>query len=778
MVMLDDDIMRQLRATFRVEAEEHVQAMNHALLALERGARGEERIELLEEIFREAHSLKGASGAADISDVEAIGHRLESVFGAAKEEQIELTADLCDILYEGIDVVSAIVDAAIEERPHGVDLASLFASLDAAERGEVIPLPASTTIAEEPAEPAPSSARAEPEPETPLVDEAETKTSPSRDTSRRSSASSRSLGEETIRVSTNKLDALMTQAGELLVAGLKIDQRLKEVEEVNHAVEDWNREWLKVRAVYSHLIHDEAKEQMRPLIRFLQLNQQSLKTLSGTVADLRRGFSSDALHLSRVTSDLQEDVMRVRMLPVLTVFDAFPRLVRDLARERAKEVQLVVQGAETELDRKVLEEIKDPLMHLLRNAVDHGIESPDVRQSSGKPPQGTITLTAFQKGNNIVIEIADDGGGINVDRVKKAALKAGLITSEDAATISDDEAMRLIFSSGLSTSATVTSTSGRGVGMDVVRRNVEALHGQVELDSTLGEGTTILLTLPLTMATTQELLVQVHDQIYGIPISAVERILRLNIDEISNVEGQEAILVDNDPVSLIHLCDVLEMPRREEEIRVGQKLPVIILNVAKSRIAFHVDGVVGQQESVVKSLGRQLSRVRNVAGATILGTGQVIMILNPIDLIKTARLVAGRPVVTLRASEAAAAKEERHTVLVVDDSLTTRNLEQNILEVAGYQVKLAMDGLEALDILRGDSCRLVVSDILMPRMDGFTLTREIKQDPGLRDTPVVLVTSLESETDKARGLEVGADAYIVKSTFDQENLLQTIEQLI
>jgi len=737
--MLDDDIMRQLRATFKVEAAEHIQAMNRILVALEKNPEGEERAELLKEIFREAHSLKGAAGAADFGEVEATGHRLESVLGAAKSGDIELTPDLCDVLYEAIDASSIIVEATLEDRPHGLDLPDLYARLDAAEEGRVIPraeVQGSKGAEERGSKGAgeqegsreqEAGGKEPPAAAEPVVKKGEAPMSEAKapkTKERRTKPAGVSPGvEETIRVATSKLDSLMTQAGELLVAGLKVDQRLQEIDEISHSVEDWNREWLKIRAAHNQLLHDDGQEETRPLLRFLDLNQERLKTIAVRVGDLRRGFSRDALHLSRVTSDLGEEVMKVRMLPVSTVFDLLPRLVRDLARDKGKEVDLQVEGAETELDRKVLEEIKDPLIHILRNAVGHGIETPKEREGAGKPRTGTITLKAFQKGNNIVIEVSDDGAGINVDKVKKAALKAGLIGADDVETISDDEAIQLIFVSGLSTSSIITDVSGRGVGMDVVRKNVESLHGHVDVDSKPGQGTRMTLVLPLTLATTQELLVQVGDQIYGIPISAVERIQRINPQDISTVEGKEAIVVDDEPISLVYLSDVLELSRREEEANADEKMSLVILSAGRKRIAFLVDGVVGQQESVVKSLGKQLSRVRNVAGATILGTGQVIMTLNSSDLVKSARGLAGRTSIVARISQAKVKEVAQPTILVVDDSLTTRNLVKNILETVGYEIKVAADGVEALSVLQSDHCDLVVSDILMPeygwlRVDG------------------------------------------------------------
>jgi two-component system chemotaxis sensor kinase CheA len=464
------------------------------------------------------------------------------------------------------------------------------------------------------------------------------------------------------------------------------------------------------------------------LLNYLDQNQQQLKQITAQVNNLSRAFASDALHLSRVTDELGESVMKVRMLPVSTVLDMFPRMIRDIGREKGKEIEFVVKGGETELDRKVLEEIKDPLVHILRNAVDHGLEMPDDRERAGKPRTGTITVRAFQKGNSIVIQVEDDGGGIDVDKVTKKALREGLITSSELETMSEDEAMRLIFASGLSTSSIITDISGRGVGMDVVRKNIEKLHGHVEIESELGKGTELTLMLPLTLATTQELLVSINEMIFGIPISSVERIRRIQAEDIRHVEGKEAILIDNEPVSLVQLRDVLELEKSAESNgRLDTKLPVVIIGTGKWRIAFLVDTVVGQQESVVKSLGKQLSRVRNVAGATILGTGKVIMTLNPTDLLKSARGVNGSHTFYKRQKVADNVVEEQKRILVVDDSLTTRNLEKTILETAGYDVRVASDGREAMQKLAMDAdIDLIVSDVLMPNMDGFELTSAVR----------------------------------------------------
>ncbi len=515
-------------------------------------------------------------------------------------------------------------------------------------------------------------------------------------------------------------------------------------------------------------------QDVAPLLDFLASNEEHLKALSAEMNNLLRRFASDYGRLALLTDDLQDGVRRVRMLPIATIFDLFPRMVRDLAREQGKEVALHIVGADTEVDRQVLETMKDPLIHLLRNAMDHGIEPPDRREAAGKPRRGTVRLQAAQNGNTIVLEVADDGAGIDLEAVRRAAIARGLLTAQEAAGLSDRETVQLIFRSGLSTLPQVTDLSGRGVGLDVVRENLKRLHGIVKVDTAPGQGTTFTLTLPLTMATSHVLLVEVAGQMVAVPTTTVERILRVDATSVGSIEGKPAIRANGQSLPLVSLAQVLELPRAKAPLVADQKIPVVVLGVVERRMAFRVDGLQGTQEVVIKSLGRQLSQARNVAGATILGTGQVVMILNVADLIKSAQIgpavAAPSPVETREVA--------RRPVLVVDDSITTRTLEKNILENAGYQVLVAADGEEAWALVQGEPLDAVVADISMPRMDGFVLTEKIKGDERFQDLPVVLVTSLESPQDRIRGLEAGADAYITKSTFDQRELLETIERLI
>jgi len=656
--------------TFQAELKEHLGTLNKGLLALDQGPPPEEREPLLADLFRAAHSLKGAARAVDLRDIESIAHRLEGVLGAIQRGELSPTPELFDILFPALDALPEAMAAHLrgESLPAG-QRDQIPARLEATLQGEVPPPPV-------PPEPKPKTSEVsqdfgslEPAPEPPSP-------RPPRP----------AATEETIRVATAKLDALMDGMGELLVARMRTEQRLAELQALQQRLTLWEKSWRQVRTHYNRLQRhregsgpgdaetatpqngplaastwlsaglapldhallptqdgagdgqDKQAQEVAPLLDFLTGNEQQLKTFSAGMNSLLGSFTSDYSRLALLTDDLQEGVRRVRMLPIATLFDLFPRMVRDLARERGREVTLQVEGAETEVDRQVLETMKDPLTHLLRNAVDHGIEPPQQREAAGKPRQGTIHLRAAQRGNTIVLQIADDGAGIDLKAAQRAAVERGLLAAQEAASLSDQEMVQLIFLSGLSTLREVTDLSGRGVGLDVVRQNLERLHGLVAVDTNPGQGTTFTLTLPLTMATSHVLLVEVAGQTVALPTTTVERILRVDVADVAHVEGRPAIRAHGRPLPLIPLAQALELPQAETPLVADQKLPVVVLGAVEKRVAFRVDGFTGTQEVVVKSLGRQLSRVHNVAGATILGTGQVVMLLNVADLIKSAQV--------------------------------------------------------------------------------------------------------------------------------------------
>jgi len=435
-----------------------------------------------------------------------------------------------------------------------------------------------------------------------------------------------------------------------------------------------------------------------------------------------------------------------------------------------------VEGGQAQLDKKIIEELKDPLMHLLRNALDHGVEKPDERLRAGKRPAGLLRLSAAQKSSSVVIEIEDDGAGIDLERVRSLALRRGFVTEAELPEMTDQQILGLIFRPGFSTKGMITDLSGRGVGLDVVLTNIERLKGTITVNSEPGRGSVFSIRLPITLATAQALLVRVSGETFAIPLAAVELIAEVGLDQVTAIEAREAILIEGQPTALVRLNEILQLPGESSHLEAGGKAPIVLLGSTEERVAFLVDELLGEHEVVVKGLGAPLRRVRNVSGATIAGDGAVVLILNVFDLIKASQKVRGLWLADKRRVEAGRRGAAR--VLVVDDSVTTRLLEKGILESNGFDVTLAVDGLDALEKLADGGFELVVSDVEMPRMNGFELTRQLRRDDAHRDLPVILVTSLSSDEDRKAGVEAGADAYIVKGAFDQGNLIATIRQLL
>jgi len=829
-------VREQLISSFRAELAEHVQTMNDGLLALEQGTvEGEQRKTTLENIFRAAHSLKGAARAMGVTMVEQLAHALESVLDDLQNGIIEPTTELFTACYQAVDAIQAVQATyeAGETTPPAEALQAL-ADLKQARSGTTVAPDSDAAIVSdtlpqsdvaEVAEEAIPAAESEPTPPATAralpVDEAEAVPAFSLEATPTDgsvpAAPVPGLGtDETIRVTVSKLDALMAQLSELLVTKIRAEQRLAQVLQLQEFVGLWQKEWLAVRSAYNRLLRQDMDggfgtrrlgpveiapggnpqggnrntvvrveygaidqkvgKDISRLLGYAGTSQERLRDMQTLMNNLSREYANDTMHMSLVIDELEQEIKRVRMLPLATITATFGRMVRDLAQESNKEAVLQIIGGDTELDKRVLEQIKDPLIHLLRNAVDHGVESPHQREAMGKPRAGAITLTAEQLGKDVVICVSDDGSGLDLKAIRALIARRGGV---DAQLLSEEDLKEAIFTSGVTTSPIITDISGRGVGLDVVRRNVEALHGRIDVESMPGKGTTFTLILPLTLTSSRGLLVQVANELFVIPHNAIEYIMHVMPEEIVPLEGHDAILYNGRPLTLVRIADVLGLPHMEEQHN-GDRIPVVILAAAERRMAFAVDALAGEQEVVIKSLGRQLSRVGGIAGATVMGSGEVMLILNVADLIRLG-LRGDRRSVLATLIRPAPTKEVRaqKRILVVDDSITTRTLEKNILEAAGYVVQLATDGQEALGTIAAEGIPdLVVSDVVMPRLDGFGLTRRIKEDPRTSELPVILVTSLDSSEDKARGIEVGADAYITKSSFDQNNLLETIEQLI
>jgi len=854
---LSSSIREQLLNSFRAELVEHHQTITNGLLALEQGqVSGEARQSLLEEIFRAAHSLKGAARAVGATMIEQLAHAMESVLDGLRREAQTISPALFSACYQGLDAiqrVQAAYESGITTPPS--DSLKALADLEAVSRlPQAAPAVEAAAMAL-PAEPATSVLEADatgaavpqagsPAPGEPGEDDAANGMQilqladipspnpnpkdglprgsrpaalnptvvPAAAPARASAMAPAPNGagrdaDETIRVSVSKLDALMAQLSELLVAKLHAEQRLAQVNELRDQFALWQKDWLLARPSYQRLLRRGDGNYLSPtdaaysgaayqqrgfagevmisklhldqdtqkLVKYSSASQERLRDLSGFVNGLVREFSNDTMQLVLVIDELEAEIKRVRMLPLRTIVDPLRRMVRDLAQAANKEVIFQVIGGETELDKHVLEQIKDPLIHLLRNAVDHGLESRAERLAAGKPPSGTITLSAETTGQDVTIHIADDGAGIDLNAVRRVIARHSEVNAD---SLNETELVQAIFNAGVSTSPIITDISGRGVVLDVVLRNVEALQGEVKVDWKAGQGTTFSLVIPLTLTSSHGLLVRVAGELFAIPFNAIEGIHFISPAQVYSLEGHDTAYLAGQPTTVVPLANVLELKQAQKTFQ-GERIPVVVLSAAGRRIAFAVDELAGEQEVVIKNLGRQLARVGGVAGATVLGDGRVVLILNPGDLIKlTMRGKRHSVFDSFVQAEAASSAKAQHRILVVDDSITTRTLEKNILEAAGYAIETAIDGQEAWERILANRPDLIVSDIAMPRLNGFDLTRRIKEDPQTSQMPVILVTSLDTPEEKTRGIEAGADAYIIKSRFDQNMLLETIQQLI
>ena len=730
--------LANLQALFEQEADQRLGRLGQLVLELEQ-ASIENSADIIAEIFREVHTLKGSAAVVGLEEVSRHAHAVEERLSDLRAGTVAMTPAIVDALLLAIDSLTALIRAAIAGEAideHAND--ELLAGLDAAFlMAQLAPI---ATVAGEPAVQPPTHAEVQPEvqpemqpevppeppPATPPATQPETQpeTPPAAQANPpaqvpaavarapRASTPSRE-GSGTVMVPLERLDELVRMVGEAAAAHLRVGRALTE-------------------------------------------------SLGVEAANL-----SEFGELSRVLNGLQERAMRTRMVPVSTITDQLQRAVRDAARSLGKDVRWEVRGDDTELDRGVLHQLSDALLHLVRNAIDHGIDSSAARAAAGKPEQAVVRLHAMQLGSEVIIAVNDDGGGIDLDRVRDQAASVGI----DATDLTDEEVMQLIFRSGFSTAKFVSDISGRGVGLDAVRASVEAARGRVEVRSTPGVGSEFRIIVPITLAVLRCLLVESAGQRFALPLHRVALALAEESAPMLHAEGRRMIQVDGQPVPVSELTDVMEMA----STRTTQGT-LVVVNGTVGRHAFLVDALVGQRDVVVKGLSSLVPRLDVVAGASVEPDGSILLVLDPPGLIERSRRDGARSISDLMTASAPAGRHGR--ILVVDDALTVRELQRTILERAGFVVRVATDGVEALEVLRDEQFDLVLTDVEMPRMDGFTLTEHIRDHPTHAHVAVLILTSLASDSDRRRGMDAGADGYIVKSAFDEQSLLAAVDRLV
>ncbi|MGL2540614.1 chemotaxis histidine kinase/response regulator CheAY2 [Helicobacter pylori] len=777
------DDLQEIMEDFLIEAFEMNEQLDQDLVELEHNP---EDLDLLNRIFRVAHTIKGSSSFLNLNILTHLTHNMEDVLNRARKGEIKITPDIMDVVLRSIDLMKTLLvtirdtgsdtnngkeneieeavkqlQAITSQNLEGAKETSGIKETQKEKAKEEIKAnktptaenPASDNpLADEPdldyanmsaeeveaeierllnkRQEADKERRAQKKQESkPKQEVAPTKETPKTETTKAPKTETKakakadteenkapSIGvEQTVRVDVRRLDHLMNLIGELVLGKNRLIRIYSDVEER----------------------YDGEK--------FLE--------------ELNQVVSS----ISAVTTDLQLAVMKTRMQPVGKVFNKFPRMVRDLSRELGKSIELIIEGEETELDKSIVEEIGDPLIHIIRNSCDHGIEPLEERRRLNKPETGKVQLSAYNEGNHIVIKISDDGKGLDPVMLKEKAIEKGVISERDAEGMSDREAFNLIFKPGFSTAKVVSNVSGRGVGMDVVKTNIEKLNGIIEIDSEVGVGTTQKLKIPLTLAIIQALLVGVQEEYYAIPLSSVLETVRISQDEIYTVDGKSVLRLRDEVLSLVRLSDIFKVDAILES---NSDVYVVIIGLADQKIGVIVDYLIGQEEVVIKSLGYYLKNTRGIAGATVRGDGKITLIVDVGAMMDMAKSIKVNITTLMNESENTKSKNSPsdYIVLAIDDSSTDRAIIRKCLKPLGITLLEATNGLEGLEMLKnGDKIPdAILVDIEMPKMDGYTFASEVRKYNKFKNLPLIAVTSRVTKTDRMRGVESGMTEYITK----------------
>lgn len=802
-MMIEDE---ELRGLYQTSSSEHLQKLESELMTLEKNPQD---TAALEEFLREAHTLKGDSRMLGLEDIEMLVHHLEDCIEGVKAGKGEITPELCDRLYQGIDAINQLSHQAVTGEAVTVNTFEVLASLMSASETSSVDNSEADLFSDDDnddlfGEPPDSEVDLfsddEPDfsfdsysPETVLFDEetppeislfddqaelpvakvelaTKTIAAPDDEQPAVSPTVKKDFKIDTIRVEPQKLDTLMTQASELAVTKLRISRQMSEIEQISALWSGWNKQDIKI---ISEIEQNIAPELFQPLKQLLNVTEQRVDSLGGLINNLKTRASEDVANLDLLCDRLESGIQDLRQLPLATVFNIYPRMVRDLARQQGKEIELIIEGGDTKADKRILEEIKDPLLHLMRNAIDHGIETPEERINQGKPKTATIILRGYQTGNSIGIEISDDGRGLDVAQISNTALKRQVRTKAELAAMSEAEIQSLIFASGFSTRTEITELSGRGVGLDVVRANVERLKGSVQVTSTPGKGCKFQVRLNTSLATTKVLIVEINQTLYALPLEFILTMITISPQDIFEIEGKATIPFEEQPLSITPLSRLLQLPTPEDDSQEKNYLACIVLQVGSDYFGVIVDDLVDQLDVVLKPQSKLLKSIPNILGATILGSGEVCMILNPADLLHSLRNGSWKSV-----SHSIESVVSKNRLLLVEDSIIIRTQMQRLLKGAGYAVTTADNGLAGLEQVQTNDFDIVLSDVEMPQMSGLEMTANIRQNRKYDHLPIVLITTLASSEDKRRGAEVGANAYLTKGDFDQEVLFQTLKELI
>jgi two-component system, chemotaxis family, sensor kinase CheA len=734
------DIRQKLAAIFQGEHAEHLEHIRSILALLEstsdqntsNKAGGTD----LDEAFRRAHSLKGAARAVDLEAVEGLAAGLETLFSRVREGSLSLGQQATRVIHQVLDASEECVGAFRENRipePPAAALAAIadLLGMEQLQTGQRAEAPAKTDLG--------------------------------------AAAAAASQPVEMARLPAENLDRLVRSTGQILSESLLQSSVSGELDVLDRQIAEIAAECVRFRkASTASLWRLASQPEYSGVVQHIGLVEQKVRSLASQSGTARLLQQRSAWNTRRSAEQLQRDVWSARMAPAEDLFEGFRKMVRDLAREENKEVDFRLTGSGVRADRIVLQALKDPVMHLLRNAISHGVEAPSERASMGKSAVAALTLRLDSQRGRLIVEVEDDGRGVDLKRVDKvlSKIEPGEHSTEDLG--------RAIFRPGFSTSPTINHLSGRGMGLSVVYETVHRLQGEVNLRPKESPGASFLLSVPLSVSSSHLLLLSAAGQTFGIPTHGIERLYRIPLERVETQAGKPVVNLEGQAVPLYGLARVLKIGDASPA-RPGGMLPVMVLKAGTRRCAVWVDEFLMERDALIQDLGMPCPASGNISGGALLREGTVFVVLNPAGLAVSCTPSSAAAVPGIRAP---APVQAAHGILVVDDSITSRSLERSILEAHGYRVRVAVDGQQALELLRAEKADLIITDIQMPRMDGFELVEALKADPALKGIPVIIVSSLEKAEDQERGLLLGADAYVVKRKFDQTELLDAIRQMI
>ncbi|HEX3655540.1 MAG TPA: response regulator [Pirellulales bacterium] len=738
------DINQQLLSAFKVEHVEHLEGIRSCLAQWQQDGGTPD----VNEAFRRAHSLKGAARVTGLLPIEALAHQLESLFAALRAKPQPIDGEVLHAVRAALDTIEDAASALLAGR-QPPDASQLLAELNALLAGESAP---------------------QPRPQREAGPIATRVAGP-----KAATHAAAVQAPETVRLSTENLDRLLLSTSQLLTESLKQDSLARELGAIQQQLAVVQREWESLkRTTAGPLRRLSDSPELSGLASYIDLVEHEFGGLTRRIRGARLLQQRSSWSVRLLSEQLQADVRHARMVPAESEFQVFRKMLRDLASDQQKELEFRASGFDVLADRMVLQALKDPLMHVLRNAVTHGIESPEERSRRGKSPAGLVTLIIRTVGKRLTIEIEDDGCGIDLAGIAELAIERGMLSSAEAAGKSASELTELLFQPGFSTSRTVTELAGRGMGLSAAYEAVNRLQGQIELRPRAEGGTSILIAMPLSISTHRLLLVDCRGQTLAIPFYGIEALHHVKVQDVESVEGIPMAALGGQLTPLASLADLVDDSHTGVDVA-AHTLCLAVLRSNSKRVAVVVDAFAAEQNALIQNLGPPADTMRLYLGGILLEDGSVSPVLNPAELVD--RFKPSKKTAVARPQEPEHPRQTA-TVLVVDDSFTTRTLETSILEANGFRVRVAVDGIEALELLRAEKMDLVISDIQMPRLDGFGLLEAVKRDPRLARIPVIIVSSVDGSEDQARGLRLGADAYIVKRRFDHQELLKVVRQVL